>query len=106
MKRMFTTQEKEFVFDSWKKGIGFSEIAKLLDSKPGTIFTMLRDSGGIKPPDRKRASQHLTMAEREEIRAGLSAKQSIRSIALSWAVHHPLFQEKFDVIVAVATIKL
>lgn len=82
MKRMFTTQEKEFVFDSWKRGIGFSEIAKILDSKPGTIFTILRDTGGIKPPHRKRASLHLTLAEREEIRAGLSAKKSIREIAL------------------------
>jgi len=49
MKRTFTAQEKEFVFDSWKSGIGFSEIAKVLNSKPGTIFTILRDTGGIKP---------------------------------------------------------
>jgi len=38
MKRTFTPFEKEFVFDSWKKGIGFSQIARMLDSKPGTIF--------------------------------------------------------------------
>ncbi|GLX82581.1 hypothetical protein theurythT_20330 [Thalassotalea eurytherma] len=37
MKRTFTAQEKEFVFDSWKQGKGFSDIANLLDSKPGTI---------------------------------------------------------------------
>ncbi|MBI0993276.1 IS30 family transposase, partial [Escherichia coli] len=29
--------------------LNFSEIANILGSKPGTIFTMLRDSGGIKP---------------------------------------------------------
>ncbi|HIF18158.1 MAG TPA: IS30 family transposase [Cycloclasticus sp.] len=81
MKRMFTTQEKEFVFDLWKKGVGFSKIASILDSEPGTIFTILRDTGGIKPPNRKRAPLHLTMAEREEIRVGLSAKKSIRAIA-------------------------
>lgn len=56
MKRTFTAVEKEFVFDSWKNGIGFSDIAKTLDSKPGTIFTLLRDSGGMKPNVRKRAS--------------------------------------------------
>lgn len=49
MKRTFTAAEKRFVFDSWKNGIGFSDIAKILDSKPGTIFTILRDTGGIKP---------------------------------------------------------
>lgn len=81
MKRTFTLQEKEIIFDSWKLGIGFSEIAKNLESKPGTIFTVLRDTGGIKPKPRRRRPQHLTIAEREEIRAGLSAKQSIRAIA-------------------------
>ncbi|OTD27193.1 hypothetical protein AW096_28190 [Escherichia coli] len=28
----------------WKNGTGFSEIANILGSKPGTIFTMLRDT--------------------------------------------------------------
>lgn len=42
---------------------------------------MLRDTGGIKPHERKRAVAHLTLSEREEIRAGLSAKMSIRAIA-------------------------
>ncbi|MBT3816377.1 MAG: IS30 family transposase [Methylococcales bacterium] len=83
MKRTFTAQEKEFIFDTWKMGIGFSDIAKIIDSKPGTIFTVLRDTGGIKPQKRKRSPSHLTLAEREEIRAGLSAKQSIRAIAMS-----------------------
>lgn len=80
MKRTFTAQEKAFVFDLWKRGIGFSDIAKILDSKPGIIFTMLRDTEGIKPTERRRAVAHLTLSEREEIRAGLSAKMSIRNI--------------------------
>ena len=83
MKRTFTAKEKAFVFDLWKRGIGFSEIARILDSKPGTIFTMLRDTGGIKPSERRRAIAHLTLSEREEIRAGLSARMSIRAIARS-----------------------
>ena len=83
MKRVFTTIEKDYVFDAWKNGLGFSDIAKLLNSKPGTIFTILRNSGGIKPSKRKLAKQHLTLSEREEIRAGLSAKMSIRAIARS-----------------------
>jgi IS30 family transposase len=62
---------------------GFSYIAKTLDSKPGTIITILRDSGGMKPNVLKRAASHLTLSEREEIRVELSAKKSIRAIALS-----------------------
>ncbi len=53
----------------WKNGTGFSEIANILGSKPGTIFTMLRDTGGIKPHEHKRAVAHLTLSEREEISA-------------------------------------
>ncbi|HAO2794089.1 TPA: IS30-like element IS30 family transposase, partial [Escherichia coli] len=81
MRRTFTAEEKASVFELWKNGTGFSEIANILGSKPGTIFTMLRDTGGIKPHERKRAVTHLTLSEREEIRAGLSAKMSIRAIA-------------------------
>lgn len=56
MRRTFTAQEKAFVFEQWKNGTGFSEIANMLGSKPGTIFTMLRDTGGISinPNVRKR----------------------------------------------------
>ena len=71
------------MFDLWKRGAGFSDIAQVLDAKPGSIFTILRDFGGIKPEKRKRAEIHLTLEEREEIRAGLSAKMSIRAIAKS-----------------------
>lgn len=81
MRRTFTAEEKASVFELWKNGTGFSEIANILGSKPATIFTMLRDTGGIKPHERKRAVAHLTLSEREEIRAGLSAKMSIRAIA-------------------------
>ena len=59
MKRTFTSSENEFVFDSWKNGIGFSQIARISDSKPGTIFTILRDTGCIKP--RRRKPSYLTL---------------------------------------------
>ncbi|MGK3570559.1 hypothetical protein ACSLPB_28415, partial [Escherichia coli] len=61
MRRTFTAEEKASVFELWKNGTGFSEIANILGSKPGTIFTMLRDTGGIKPHERKRAVAHLTL---------------------------------------------
>ena len=81
VKRTFTQEERDIVFDLWKQGAGFSDIAKVIDSKPGSIFTILREHGGIKPDKRKRRSTHLSFEEREEIRAGLSAKISIRAIA-------------------------
>ncbi len=81
MKRTFTDEERDCVFDLWKQGAGFSDIGRVIDAKPGSIFTILREHGGIQPEKRKRAASHLTIEEREEIRAGLSAKRSIREIA-------------------------
>jgi len=81
MKRTFTQDERDIVFDLWKRGAGFSDIGRVIDAKPGSIFTILREHGGIQPDKRKRAAQHLTIDKREEIRAGLSAKMSIRAIA-------------------------
>lgn len=81
-KRTFTQGEKDLVFDLWKQGTGFSDIGKVLDAAPGTIFTALRQTGGIKPQARKRNIKHLTLEEREEIRVALSAKMSLRAIAL------------------------
>ncbi|MBN46430.1 MULTISPECIES: IS30 family transposase [unclassified Methylophaga] len=80
-KRTFTQDEKELVFNLWKQGTGFSDIGRVLDAAPGTVFTALRETGGIKPRTRTRNAKHLTIAEREEIRVALSAKMSLRAIA-------------------------
>lgn len=82
-KHTFSIDEKELVFDLWKQGAGYSDIGRVLDSKPGTVFTVLRETGGIKPRPRSSNQKHLTIAERKEIRVGLSAKLSIRAIARS-----------------------
>ncbi len=83
MKRTFTQVEKDYVFSLWKQGQGFSDIGRAIGAKPGSVFTILREHGGIQPTPRKRAEHHLTAEEREEIRAGLSAKKSFREIARS-----------------------
>ncbi len=80
-KRTFTQEEKDLVFNLWKQGTGYSDIGRILNAAPGTVFTALRETGGIKPNTRKRNRQHLTLEEREEIRVALSAKMSLRAIA-------------------------
>lgn len=80
-KRTFTQDEKDLVFRLWKQGTGFSDIGRVLNAAPGTVFTALRETGGIKPNPRKRNKQHLSLEEREEIRVALSAKMSLRAIA-------------------------
>ena len=80
-KRTFTQGEKDLIFNLWKQGTGFSDIGRALETAPGTVFTALRESGGIKPTPRKQNTRHLTLSEREEIRVALSAKMSLRAIA-------------------------
>lgn len=62
-KRTFTQDEKDLVFNLWKQGAGFSDIGRVLDAAPGTVFTALRESGGIKPKPRIRNKQHLTLGD-------------------------------------------
>jgi len=81
IKRTFTPEERCLVFDLWKQGVGFSEIGRVIEAKPGSIFTVLRETGGIKPKPRSRNIKHLILEEREEIRVSLSAKMSICGIA-------------------------
>lgn len=81
IKRTFTQEEKDLVYDLWKQGAGFSDIGRVIEAKPGSVFTVLRETGGIKPRQRTRNITHLTSEEREEIRAALSSKISIRAIA-------------------------
>ena len=74
IKRTFTSEERSLVFDLWKQGAGFSDNGRVIEAKPDSIFTVLRETGGIKPKPRSRNITHLTLEEREEIRVSLSAK--------------------------------
>ena len=58
-KRMFTQEEKDLVFNLWKQGTGYSDIGRILNAAPGTVFTALRETGGIKPNTRKRNKQYI-----------------------------------------------
>jgi hypothetical protein len=81
LKRTFSREERDVVFDLWKQGVAFSDIDRVIDTIPGSIFTILRDHDSIKPEKRKCRFNDLTIKEREEIRIGLSAKMSIRAVA-------------------------
>ena len=80
-KRSFTEAEQHQCWRLWRQGLGFSDIARELDSKPGTIFGVIRINGGYSPPPHTRNKQHLTLLEREEISRGVAQGSSIRPIA-------------------------
>ena len=74
-------QRKNRFFELWKNRKGISEIAKIPESKPGTIFTISRDIGGLKPNERKPVVIHQTLSEREEIRTEVSVKSAAIQIS-------------------------
>ncbi|MDH3421312.1 MAG: IS30 family transposase [Gammaproteobacteria bacterium] len=82
-KRIYYTEaDKALMWDRWQKGDSLHEIARLFDRHHSSVRGILERSGGIRPPERRRSSRSLTLAEREEISRGIAAGRSLRSIAL------------------------
>src|SRR5829696_1031320 len=49
----------------WRAGKGFSAISRQIGYPPGSIFTVIRQTGGYVPATRTRRAQYLSAAERE-----------------------------------------
>lgn len=56
-------------------------IGRRFDRASSSVFLVISPTGGIRPADRRRASNSLSLGEREEISRGLSTQRSLRSIA-------------------------
>ncbi len=57
------------------------DIVRMFDRGHSSIMPTIYQAGGYRPPERKRHSQSLSLAEQEEISRCLVIKQSIREIA-------------------------
>lgn len=80
--RIYNTEEqKALMRDRWQKGESLNAIARLFGRHHPSIQRILAETGGIRPPPRRRSRLSLTLAEREEISRGVVAGRSIRSIA-------------------------
>lgn len=80
-RRVYSARERRELWERWRAGESISAIGRSLDRAPGTIFTTLREHGGIAPPQRQRSRLALTLAEREEISRGIAVGESGRAIA-------------------------
>ena len=63
----YTETDKALMWDRWQKGDSLHSIARLFDRSHGSIAGVLARTGGIRPPQRRRSQQALTLPEREEI---------------------------------------
>ena len=73
--------QKSELWQRWRKGESIIDISRALAADRKAVVRVLSRHGGFTPPLRKRSTQALTLAEREEISRGLSAGHSLRQIA-------------------------
>ena len=79
----YTEADKALMWGRWQKGDSMQAIARLFDRGHSSVQGILSETGGIRPPQRRRSRLTLTLAEREEISRGVVAGQSFRSMAAS-----------------------
>ena len=72
---------RERVWELWRQGKGYSEIACSVGKPPGSVFTILRENGGLGYRVKCPGNRALTLADREEISRGLAAGLSFHAIA-------------------------
>ena len=79
----YTEAQKALMWDRWQKGDSLETIARLFERGHSSVQGILRETGGIRPAQRRRSGLALTLSEREEISRGVAAGRSLRSIATS-----------------------
>jgi DNA-binding MarR family transcriptional regulator len=76
----YTPEQKAIIGTDISKVILY-DIARMFDRYHSSIMPTIHQTGGYRPPVRKRHRLALSLDEREEISRGLVAKLSIRDIA-------------------------
>ena len=79
----YTEAQKALMWDRWQKGDSLESIARLFERRHSSVQGILQETGGIRPPQRRRSRLALTLSEREEISRGMVSGCSLRSIAVS-----------------------
>ena len=77
----YTESQRALMWARWRAGDSLQQIAQLFDRHHPSIQGILRKTGGIQPPERRRSRLALSLAEREEISRALVAGQSLRVMA-------------------------
>ncbi len=77
----YSAAQRSEIWDRWRAGEPMSSIGRRFDRDSSSVFSIISPTGGIQPPDRRRAERALSLSEREEISRWLSMCRSLRSIA-------------------------
>src|SRR6202165_4654449 len=79
--RGFTAAEKTELWDRWKRGESLKCVGRGFGKPSSSIYFLVAPHGGIRPAQRRRSRLALTLAEREVISRGGTARRAARSIA-------------------------
>ena len=74
-------KERVLIWDKYKQGESLHTIARMFDRNHPSIAGVVGKYGGIRPPERTRSAESLSLSEREEISRGVVSHLSIREIA-------------------------
>ena len=77
----YSAKQRADIWDRWQRGESMSSIGRLFERQSSSIYSILKLSGGIRPPKRTRSRLALSLSEREEISRGVASQQSMRAIA-------------------------
>ena len=77
----YSVAQRSEIWDRWQAGEPMSAIGRRFDRESSSVFSVISPTGGIRPPDRRRSKQTLSLSEREEISRWLSMRRLLRSIA-------------------------
>lgn len=78
----YSAEQRAEIWDRWRRGESMSSIGRRFERESSSVFSVLSPTGGIRPPERRRAGRVLSLAEREEVSRGLVAGRSLRAIAV------------------------
>lgn len=93
---IYTAEQRSLMWDRYQQGESLADIARLFGRFHSSIERVIAETGGIRPPERKRSSNCLSLSEREEISRGLVARESIRSIAVRLARTPPTISREIN----------
>ena len=83
MGRPLTEADKREIWDLVMAGGTHGRVGLLVGRPRAVVQQLVSSTGGVRPRDRNRAADRLSLREREDIAAGLAAGHSIRAIARS-----------------------
>jgi IS30 family transposase len=65
------------MWNRWQEGVSLNEIGRMFDRGHSSVQRILSETGGIRPPQRRRSRRGFSLAEREEISRGIAVAKRL-----------------------------